>query len=885
MTRHLAVPLLTLALAPLSSLAQAAPCTNLTGVVADATAAVIPGAAITLDGSVTRTSGQDGRFVLPCVARGSHQLAISYSGFATVTVQVTAPHAGDLSVRLVAADQTTVTVNADDNEMQVQSPGGANGLTIAGNQLQALADDPDDLLRQLQQMAAAAGGSPSRTTISVDGFQDDAKLPPKSSIAFINVSPDLFSAEYREPPFGGGRVEVYTKPGAKNFHGALYTTNSSSWMNARNPFTVTSGTTGKQRYGFDLSGPVRKQGSNFSLSLEHRNIDEIAVVNAVTLSSTGDAVPTRYSVPRPQALWNSNARVDWQMGPKNIAFITYAANANNTENAGVGGSSLLEAGYGDRFLDQYLRFSNVTTINSRLMHEARVGWEHFDETFTANSIAPSIQVSGYFTGGGASTGNTINHRNRIEYGDDIIATLKRHTIKTGFHLFYIWRNSNIYNGFNGSYTFTSAQSYLAGNASLYSNVSGNPNVRVGQVRFDAFYQDDMKLRDNLTVSFGLRYFMESDPATYRNFAPRAGLSWSPDKKKTWQIKTHAGVFNGQYSADELQELYRQDGTNRVTSLIYNPVYGSPFNGTTPIHSKRTLAPNLTPGTYLMGDFSVSKDLPGGFNINADLIFARFMTYARTVNINQPLDNNPYGVRPITPNLNILQVQYDGTGRGHGEFFGLSNFKSKRGGFFLGALHLNLRDDTNDGTFFQPQSAYTDAGEQVRRDNQGLWQVFGNTSFNLPGKFTLSGNIYGQGGQPFNVTTGSDNNGDGNFNDRPQYAAPGAVANGTTVFQTPFGLLTNAGSIVNGIPLRPIRRNIADLPWNIHLDANLQRTIKLTHNQKADHPQTLTVNLRSANFINHTNVTGEGSVLGSPQFLVPNAADTARRIEFGLRYNF
>lgn len=883
MFRHAAVPLLAVLSAPVALHAQA-PCFNLTGVVADATAAVIPSATVTLDGTVTRTSGQDGRFTLACVSRGSHTLTVAYSGFATATIQVTAPRAGDLSVRLIAADQTTVTVNADENTMQVQAPGGTNGLTVAGEQLQALADDPDDLLRQIQQMAAAAGGSPSRTTISVDGFQDDAKLPPKSSIAFINVSPDLFSAEYREPPFGGGRVEVYTKPGAKNFHGALFLNNSSSWMNARNPFSLTSGTTGKRRYGFDLSGPVRKQGSNFSISLEHRNIDEIAVVNAITLSSSGAATPTQYNVPRPQALWNGNARIDWQMGPKNIAFITYAANANNTQNAGVGGSSLLEAGYGDSFLDQYVRFSNVTTLSSRLMHEARVGWEHFDETFTPNSTAPSITVSGYFNGGGSSSGRTVNHRNRIEWGDDIIATLKRHTLKTGFHLFYVWRNSNLYNGFNGSYTFTSAQNYLANKPSLFSNVSGNPNVLVGQVRFDAFYQDDIKLRDNLSISFGLRYFFESDPATYRNFAPRAGLSWSPDKKKTWQVKTHFGVFNGQFSADETQELYRQDGKDRITSLIYNPVYGSPFTGATPIHAMRTLGPNLTPGTYLMGDVSISKDLPGGFNINAQEILARFATYLRTVNINQPLDNNPYGVRPIAPNLNILQVQYSGTGQGHGQFFGLSNFKSKRGGFFIGGLHLNLRDDTDDSIFFQPQSAYTNAGEVVRRDNQGLWQLFGNTSFKLPYAISLAGNFYAQGGQPFNITTGSDNNGDGSFNDRPQYAAPGAVANGSTVFQTPFGLLTNAGAIVNGVPQNPIRRNIANLPWRFNLDANLQRVFHL-NNAKADHPQTVTANLRSANFINHRNVTAEGSVLGSPQFLVPNAADTARRVEIGLRYSF
>lgn len=883
MSRHFAVPLLLLPLSPFAT-AQA-PCTNLTGVVVDATAALIPGATVSLDDTLNRTSGQDGRFSFPCVTRGDHRITVTFPGFAKSVTQISAPHTGDITFHMIASEEMSVDVSAEEAQMQIQAPGGTNGMVIDTKQLQTLADDPDDLQRQLQQMAAAAGGSPSRTTIAVDGFQDGSPLPPKSSIAFINVSPDLFSAEYREPPFGGGRVEVYTKPGAKKYHGALFTTNSSSWMNARNPFTTTAGATGKQRYGFELSGPILKQGSNFSVALERRNVDEISVVNAITFDAGGNQVPTQYSVPRPQRLWVPNARIDWQLGPKNIAFLSYSGWINSTQNVGVGGSTLREAGFSNGEADHFFRASNVTSFSPKALHSVRIAYEHYYQTYQAYSTAPAIQVSGFFNGGGSASGNQSNSRRRIEWNDDLTLTLKRHTIKTGFHLFYIWRKAKATNNFNGTYTFTNAANYLANKPTLFSNVSGDPIVHVGQVRYDAFFQDDYKLRDNLNITFGLRYFLESDPATFSNFAPRAGIAWSPDKKKTWKLTSHFGVFNGQYSADETQELYRQDGRDRITSLIYNPVSGSPFTGATPIRSIRTLGPGLTPGTYLMGEFSLSKDLPYGFNINVQEIIARFLTYARTVNINQPTDNNPYGARPYGPNLNILQVQYDGTGRGHGQFFGISNFKNKRVQFFLGGLHMNIRDNTNDSTFFQPQSAYSDAGEEVRRDNNGLFQVFGNTTINLPWKLVLSSNEYANTRQPFNITTGSDNNGDGSFNDRPQFAAPGLAANGTTVFATRFGLLTNNGPIVNGIPLRPIRRNIGSLPWNFNLDANLQRAFKLTKNQKADHPQTVTVNIRSANFINHTNVTAMGSVLGSPQFLRPVSAGTSRRIELGLRYSF
>jgi hypothetical protein len=58
-----------------------------------------------------------------------------------------------------------------------------------------------------------------------------------------------------------------------------------------------------------------------------------------------------------------------------------------------------------------------------------------------------------------------------------------------------------------------------------------------------------------------------------------------------------------------------------------------------------------------------------------------------------------------------------------------------------------------------------------------------------------------------------------------------------------------------------------------------------NNPKAEHPQTLTFNVRSSNMLNHLNVTSVGGVLGSPLFGRAYAADNGRRIEAGMRYSF
>ena len=378
-----------------------APCrgTALTGTVRDSTQALIPGAKLTLDGTAVVESGADGRYRFACVADGAHKLAVTEAGFAAKEVAVRAPHAAATDVVLLPEEVTTDVEVAGDSTPATDAGAAGPTQTISGERLQALADDPDDLLRELQQLAALSGGNPASTTIAVDGFQGNSALPPKSSIAYIKVNPDQYAAEYREPPFDGARVEVYTRPGQKAFHGALFTTNGSPWENAKDPFTTSKAAIGKQRYGLEFSGPVRKTGSDFAVTLEHRSIDNFAVVDAFTLNGSGALVNTTANVATPQRLWLGTARVDWQLGAKNTFIVSYSANVNHLANVGVGGTTLAEAGYDSGKYEHMFRVSDVTTASSHLMQEARASFRWDGETDVPQSTAPQVQVAGAFTGG------------------------------------------------------------------------------------------------------------------------------------------------------------------------------------------------------------------------------------------------------------------------------------------------------------------------------------------------------------------------------------------------------------------------------------------------------------------------------------------------------
>ncbi len=877
----------------------------LTGTIHDPSAAIIPGATITLDDTRTATAADDGSFRLPCVAPGPHHLHITAESFSALDLSLTttarpAPINAVLQLDVV---QTTVDVAATDPSAATSTNTVGASQTISGEQLASLADDPDDLQRELQQLASAAGGSAANTTITVDGFQGTSKLPPKSSIAYIKVNPDLYSAEFRQPPFEGGRVEVYTKPGQKTYHGALFLTNGSPWMNARDPFSPAKASLGKQRYGFELAGPIARQGSDFALDLEHRSIDNANVVNAVVLDAAGNPSSFTANVATPQRLWLGTARASFQLGPKNTFISSFGANVNHLQNVGTGGTNLAETGYDSSTYEHTIRLTDVTTVSARVMHEARASIQWSGETDVPTSTAPQVQVAGAFTAGGNTIGPQHFAETRLEVDDDAILSLSHHLLKFGTQFLLFHENQHLTNNFNGTYQFgggdapvldannqptgqTTVISGLeqyrrallnlpGGTATAFTNVAGTPDFQFNQVRNALFFQDDWTVHPRVKVSLGLRWAIQNDPTLLGAITPRFGVLWNVDKKGNTTIHGHLGTFADRFGTDDYAELRREDGVERITSTVYNPTFNTPFANATPIRSLRTLAPHFSNGSYTIENIGGTHAFPHGWNFSLDLYLARLWNMSRSNNINAPFNTDPLGPRPGVANLNVLQVQNGSQGGGNVQFMGLEQHTYKRVNFFFGAVRVDVRDDNNDNTFFTPQNPRSNAGEVARRAGQGLWQVFGNTTLHLPLKVDLLTDFNAQGLGVFNITTGFDNNGDGNFNDRPGFAA----VNDPTGIRTTYGLLTSSNP---GIAV--LQRDKGTMPWTVYLDTNVQRVFAL-NNAKADHPQTITANIRSSNLLNHTNVTTVGGVLGSPLFNTPFGADPGRRVEGGLRYSF
>jgi Carboxypeptidase regulatory-like domain/TonB dependent receptor len=897
--------------------------TRIDGVVSDPTGAVIPGARVQASSGTTALTDAAGHYMFACEPGTFITITADAAGFAKATAHAHARMGGGAHVNLklsVASVETDVVVDA--NSIGVDSADTAGTTVLRTEGVQRLSDDPDDLLRELQAIAAGGGGVPGGAIITVNGFQNGSSLPPKGSIAEIRINPDPFSSQYERAPWIAPDIEITTKPGAKAFHGALFFVESDNPWNATDPFSVTATPASKQRYGFELSGPVISRNSDFFLALEKRDIEEFNVVDAETLDSGYNPEPLEQTLAAPQHLWIGSARGDWQITPNDAATVSFSSNLSNLGNQGVGGLNLASSGF-DSLVSEYdLRLLNTQILSSHLLNESRIGYSWLRTEQTPLSTEPSLMVAGYFTGGGAASGNLNDRERNLEADDDFILTKGKHSLKAGLESLAFFIHDYDPDTFNGAFVFGGGSapaldlnnnpagestttinaleqyrrtllSLPGGAPTTYQLTTGTPIVPETQWRLALYVQDHVKINQRLTVNAGLRYQLQTSPATFANVAPRAGLAWAPDKKSNWVLHLSGGLFINPVDQAYAIQAKRLNGVRQQETTIYSPNFESPLTPAPDSISVGTiwqLSNTVTQLPSFMAQTGLGHEFPQHWHLQADFDFGQAWGWMRQVNVNAPMVASSIGAppnplaalsapRPMAVNENIFRYEHLAHRRGGLVEFALEQNSYKRLTFSADYLHLDFHSD---GGFrlgdlpgaANPQSTYSEKGESARWDALMRNLFFASVNLNLPFKLDLSSFLDFSSGRPYNITTGTDANGDGDFNDRPSYTS----TPGPGVYSTPFGLMTT-NTVDGNVP-----RNLGSMPDQIHLDMNLNREFALNPRDK-DHSRTLTFNARSTNLLNHTNVTAVNTILSSGAVGQPTSAETARRLELGVRFTF
>ena len=206
---------------------------TLQGTVTDQSGAIIPGATVTISGpgGLAKAAKVDsnGGYSFTGLLAGDYLVQASAPDLkllqpAKIRLQPTTQTL-DLQLQIITADQR-IEVEEEATGITLTPENNASALVMRGSDLDALADDADELRNDLRALAGPSAG-PSGGAIYIDGFSG-GELPTKDSIREIRINQNPFSPQYDK--LGLGRIEVFTKPGADQWRGNFFQhTGSTVW--------------------------------------------------------------------------------------------------------------------------------------------------------------------------------------------------------------------------------------------------------------------------------------------------------------------------------------------------------------------------------------------------------------------------------------------------------------------------------------------------------------------------------------------------------------------------------------------------------------------------------------------------------------------------------
>ena len=149
---------------------------------------------------------------------------------------------------------------------------------------------------------------------------------------------------------------------------------------------------------------------------QRRDIEDDAIVNALTLDQNFNQTPLIETVPTPQRRTELSPRIDTQIGNNNTLTFRYQFWQNSQNNLSVGQFSLSSAAYNSSETDHTLQISDAQVISEKALTEVRFRFRRQNSHLTAQSSLPTISALGAFTGGGASLGasDTVNHSYELQ---------------------------------------------------------------------------------------------------------------------------------------------------------------------------------------------------------------------------------------------------------------------------------------------------------------------------------------------------------------------------------------------------------------------------------------------------------------------------------------
>ena len=567
---------------------------------------------------------------------------------------------------------------------------------------------------------ALSGGAAYSNNITIDGLDnnDDRSAgfrfqPSIESIAEVQVITNQFSAEYGRA--SGGRVNIRTRPGSNKFRGRAFfffrddRLNANTWNNNRRgvpraPFT-------NYDPGVTFSGPIVKNKLFFFTAYEFDKIKEDTIIDVFVPVTNG----SRFNLPAPTnpgaaVVSNTGAnsilvapyiqpfdtpskkhifstRVDWNFNQANNFTFGYQMGRSNDLRQFSGTNRLGDALIGrirnsDAFNATHNLIAGANTVNQFRFQYSRL---RPNATPTSGSQSPVILVT--FTPpaetsstqifSSSTSGSNDRKEDRVQFQDTLTQIVGSHSLRFGgdyqrvktefidrFDVTGTYRFSNFF--FFNTNSVTSFQQNFNNQSQITNNYTG------------IFFQDEWRVRPNVTFSYGLRYERESVVKDNNNLGPRVSVAWNPFPKgdKT-VIRVGGGIFYNRALLRTIDDFtsgsqnFRFDTRNLPNSTVASvrTFIGSQFPNALTLDTRipidaagntRTVKELSSSGLFRGLDPTLKIPESYQFNVGFEreiykgLVFETNLTYNKTirlwrdVNVNAPV--LPAGFKSLTEYL-------------------------------------------------------------------------------------------------------------------------------------------------------------------------------------------------------------------------------------------
>ena len=445
-----------------------------------------------------------------------------------------------------------------------------------------------------------AGAPAYSNNLTIDGLDnnDDRAArerfqPSLEAIAEVQVITNQFSAEYGRA--SGGRVNLRTRSGSKDFHGSAFHFFRDEALDAN---TFRNNSLGLARLprqehvaGFTLSGPVFAPRKHFApwKHFAPRKLEQTVFFVSYELNKTLDSalidtlVPVEqirvYPLPKPthpaqRRLEDVNepalaaevapfissirtpfknrsitTRVDHQFSETHNASIVYQSGRLVNLRQFGGGNRLADALLARRRNTDAISYSDNFVFSSRLVNQLRFQHSRLAPSFKAEGGNKPVvlitlndpSVSGVLTAGSSTLGGSDRSESRIQIQEIISFVSGNHSLKFGADVHHVRSTFIDLTELTGTFSFASAGDFLAGVPSRYrQNFQSSSTQKNTYTGF--FIHDEWQLHPSLLVSYGLRYERETILHDPNNFGPRFSVAYSPLESAKMVLRFGGGLF-------------------------------------------------------------------------------------------------------------------------------------------------------------------------------------------------------------------------------------------------------------------------------------------------------------------------------------------------------